>query len=514
MNILYRVNSNLPALAWIATVVKDQVNVVCGQKVEMYDNFWVEGAWSGEFLTADFDTAEWFCGTGAVIKGDSIVFVTPTGMHAGLYLLEDDEEIIVSNSLPFIMAVKGYDFDPKWPWYERFFNWNVLQGIYKYDSTVHAIRLCEGQEPKVDERIQMIMYRNITVAKSGKISIDIKKDTKGFDSFDEYYTRLVNTMKSLTLNAQDENRKVKYRVASFISSGYDAATCAAIAKETGAEYAMTFSAKGKYAADSGVSAAKHLGYKTIIERDADDYKLRNDFPETVTMAGGDIGTEISFCSFDEDMKDHLVYSGENGDFVWGKVEGYQTINDEIHIVWRNSEIGLWESHLHQEYIPVPMTSFGIRHWSDLFKISNSSEMQKWSVGGEYDRPIPRRILETKGLPRDSFGRKKYGAGFFYAFDWKKRILSRMSPKSASEFEKYMKQNHNKLPMKIYISYLWNYKVFYWNSICARFGIKMGIRIPDSKRERLNGITNPFAARYCIPWAGHHMVDEYKNKLRS
>ena len=231
------------------------------------------------------------------------------------------------------------------------------------------------------------------------------------------------------------------------------------------------------------------------------------------MAGGDIGTEISFCSFDEDMKDHLVYSGENGDFVWGKVEGYQTVNDEIHIVWRNSEIGLWESHIHQEYIPVPMTSFGIRHWPDLFRISNSAEMQKWSVGGDYDRPIPRRILETKGLPRDSFGMKKYGAGFFYAFDWKKRILGRMSSKSANEFERYLAQNHNRLPIKLYINYLWNYKVFYWNSLCKKLGVKIGVKISDTKREHLNGITNPFAARYCIPWAGHHMVNEYKNKMR-
>lgn len=513
MNITYQVNSKLPALAWIANVVKDQVEVICGPKVETRDNFWVEGAWGGEFLSADFDSAEWFCGTGAVIRDDSIVFATPTGMHAGLYLLEEDNEVIISNSLPFIMAAQGYDFDPKWPWYEKFFNWNVLQGIHKYEKNVHALKInCD--KPKVDERIQMVLYRNITVDNRGKVSVEIKRDSKGFDSFDEYYSRLVNTMKSLTINAQDENRKVKYQVTSFISSGYDAATCSAIAKEAGAESVMTFSAKGKYKADSGVAAAKYLGYKNIIERDADAYKSRNDFPETITMAGGDIGTEISFCSFDEDMKDHLVYSGENGDFVWGKVEGYQTVNDEIHIVWRNSEIGLWESHLHQEYIPVPMTSFGIRHWPDLFRISNSAEMQKWSVGGDYDRPIPRRILETKGLPRDSFGKRKYGAGFFYAFDWKKRILGRMSSKSAYEFESYLAQNHNRLPIKLYINYLWNYKEFYWNSLCEKLGVKMGVKISDMKREHLNGITNPFAARYCIPWAGHHMVNEYKNKMRS
>ncbi len=138
--------------------------------------------------------------------------------------------------------------------------------------------------------------------------------------------------------------------------------------------------------------------------------------------------------FEDDMKDHLVFSRENGDFVWGKNKSFQTINDEAHIVWKNSEVGLSESHLHQGYIPVPMTSFGIRHWTDLFRISNSDEMAHWSVGGDYDRPIPRRILEEKGLPRETFGMKKYGAGFYYAYDWKNRILSRMSENSAKEFE--------------------------------------------------------------------------------
>lgn len=45
MNITYQVNSQLPALAWIANVVKNQVKVICGRKVETRDNFWVEGAW-------------------------------------------------------------------------------------------------------------------------------------------------------------------------------------------------------------------------------------------------------------------------------------------------------------------------------------------------------------------------------------------------------------------------------------------------------------------------------------
>jgi len=39
-------------------------------------------------------------------------------------------------------------------------------------------------------------------------------------------------------------------------------------------------------------------------------------------------------------------------------------------------------------------------------ISNSPEMGPYSVGGSYDRPIPRRIVEDVGVDRRSFGRAK------------------------------------------------------------------------------------------------------------
>ena len=415
---------------------------------------------------------------------------------------------MLSNSLSFLMAKEKYKFDPCFAGYEKFFNHNILQGIYKYNSHVHALK-----DDKPSEDIQMILFRNITIRDDGTVQIDVKPETKGFDNFEEYSERLTSTMKLLAENAKDEHRKYKYAVTSFISSGYDAATCASVAKECGANKALTFEAKGKYKNDSGVLAAKRLGYETVVERDAYAYLNRNDFPEVQSISGGDIGNVISFSTFEDDMKDHLVFSGENGDFVWGKNKSFQTINDEAHIVWKNSEVGLSESHLHQGYIPVPMTSFGIRHWTDLFRISNSDEMAHWSVGGDYDRPIPRRILEEKGLPRETFGMKKYGAGFYYAYDWKNRILSRMSENSAKEFEKYLNENKNTAPIGVYIKFIWTNKSKFWNTMVTRLKLpKLRVAVPDSEVEKRNAVTNPFAARYLIPWAGEHMIRDYIEAL--
>jgi hypothetical protein len=66
-------------------------------------------------------------------------------------------------------------------------------------------------------------------------------------------------------------------------------------------------------------------------------------------------------------------------------------------------------------------------------------MKKWQLNNNYDRPIPRRIIEEAGVPRELFGLNKHGAGFIYKYDWLKIIKTRMS-KAAGEYvlNKYKK----------------------------------------------------------------------------
>jgi len=40
----------------------------------------------------------------------------------------------------------------------------------------------------------------------------------------------------------------------------------------------------------------------------------------------------------------------------------------------------------------------------------SEEMQPWSIGGDYDKPFPRRIAEEMGVPRELFGQRKMASG--------------------------------------------------------------------------------------------------------
>lgn len=65
-----------------------------------------------------------------------------------------------------------------------------------------------------------------------------------------------------------------------------------------------------------------------------------------------------------------------------------------------------EVRLHIGYTQVPVPYIGARRRKELFVLANSDAMRPWSIGGTYDRPIPRRIGEDAGVPRALFGQIK------------------------------------------------------------------------------------------------------------
>src|SRR5690606_38494472 len=49
---------------------------------------------------------------------------------------------------------------------------------------------------------------------------------------------------------------------------------------------------------------------------------------------------------------------------------------------------------------------GARRREDLYRITHSDELGPWRLNVPYDRPLPRRIAEERGVPREMFGQKK------------------------------------------------------------------------------------------------------------
>ena len=102
----------------------------------------------------------------------------------------------------------------------------------------------------------------------------------------------------------------------------------------------------------------------------------------------------------------LLFTGYHGDRVWSIAPGY--VSD--HIVRGDPSGGsLLEFRLSTGFQHLPLPFAGCLNQTDVFAIATSPEMASWSVGGNYDRPIPRRVAETAGVPRHLFGQHKRAA---------------------------------------------------------------------------------------------------------
>jgi hypothetical protein len=64
------------------------------------------------------------------------------------------------------------------------------------------------------------------------------------------------------------------------------------------------------------------------------------------------------------------------------------------------------------------SSTALSHLLDFIgQLTCSHRMDPWRVGTNYDRPVPRRILEESGIPRDMFGQKKSATQLAESFEW-------------------------------------------------------------------------------------------------
>ena len=68
-----------------------------------------------------------------------------------------------------------------------------------------------------------------------------------------------------------------------------------------------------------------------------------------------------------------------------------------------------EFRLRLDMIDLPIPMFGMTEIASVVAISRSPKMRRWSIGGYYDKPIPRRILEEAGFARGSFASSKRAA---------------------------------------------------------------------------------------------------------
>jgi len=418
--------ASLPRLAWCARVEKgeQEVSVVCGPWVEGNTGFFCEGAWSGNYEQKDFPEAMTFTGTGGVIRGDGLVFCSPTHTLQALFLLRLGNSILCSNSLAFLLQLAGDDIDGRYLHYD-----------FDMMSIMHGLRDCRKHVPtRAGNRVYMHYHCNLAITPELEIFEQPKTLPREFTDFGMYHAFLQDQVAAVARNASDPARKVRYSLLTTISSGYDSPACAVLGKAAGCAEAVTFRSARTGEDDSGRQIGELLGL-TVTEFDSRAYLQRTGSPEAEFVATGYGGDDVVMSVLEEVLPNRLLLTGYHGDKVWAPdavATPYIERGDP-------SGASLGEFRLRVGFQNLPIPFVGCTRHESIRRISNSPEMRPWSVGDiQYDRPIPRRIVEVAGVPRQLFGQKKKAIARPYQTTGSHNPeLSRiLSPDSDEEFRKF------------------------------------------------------------------------------
>lgn len=410
MKLTFKLNQKLPKLAWIAHVdpLDHRTKVTHGPWVEVFEQGFIEGVWDGPFAQAAFDHSACVFGSGAVIKGETVVFVSSTSTTDYLYWWSSDDtsHVVVANSLPLLLASQDDELDPRVEDYDLI-NKSLMSGINRYITKI----------PSRKGGVNRLMHWNLTVA-PGQVKRQDKPLPPAFAAFDDYFAYLSASYGLLAENARDVGRSRPMAIFSTQSKGYDSTAANAIAKDHGVDLVFTVTkGKGKgYFADEdrhleldddGTAICRFFGLKCIpIERRAleHDSGMEYLFYACIQETGDFNLLQIS----SHVRQPTALITGCLGELWYGSSyysEHPGLINPDL-MRGDLGNHGLTEVRLQAGYVQLALPYIGARSREDIFRITESEEMEPWRMHTDYDRPIPRRMAELTGLHREHFGQVK------------------------------------------------------------------------------------------------------------
>jgi len=427
MNFQYQKSEHLPPLAWLAHLDfrAHRIDAYGGASVEVGSNWLFEGAWSGRFSDGDFCRADHAFGSGLRIEGTRILVCPPSStLESVFFYVSRPSRVMVSNSAIAIMAVTGDR-----PKLDRthYLRW-METSRFGPDAYLRTIPLSRY-------KLHRVLYDCIEFRGSEQPHRLKRTDPPAFRDFTSYREYLSQQLRELISNATARERGRVYQPLATISSGYDSPTCAALVRELGCRRAVSFShAREQFASadDSGTEIGSALGLDVMLF-DRLDYLKHKESHEPEFLSTGLGGEDIVFASCESELRGACVFTGCLGDKIWG----FDYENIGLNIARADNGGGsLGEYRLAADFIHIPVPYIGISRQREILAISESDEMKPWRVGGDYDRPIARRITETAGVPRAAFGTAKkavtnaIGSPLLFSFEV-------LHPDAASSFRAFL-----------------------------------------------------------------------------
>jgi hypothetical protein len=497
----------LPPLAWLLTLDRGSriARLRTGSAVEQVGGAFFAGAWSGPFTEGGMGGALTATGTGVDPTGDSLNVICGTASAEVVYVHRLGDRMIVGNLLPLVLAAA---------------NDRPLRGHAFYSNDMFTIYLGAARY-----RSEFPMERGVVSLIFSTFSIDGELKVRRlplplappFADFVDYKSFLTQQTAAVFANAADPARKFRYRPVAAVSSGYDAPASAVIAREAGCTESYTFrqSTTGQGASDdSGELVARDLGLK-VAAFDTFAYRERDDFPEPVFASAGFGGGQVHHAGNEDFFRGRLVVGGGGGDNVWSRTFRLRGIEDLPFYLGGYSGTKFF---LGLPALKLDIPAIGVTRFEDIGRISRSPEMQAWSVGGFYDRPIARRLAEEAGVARAHFGRAKLRVAHGFANPLPKgsALDIYLSKRSLDDFMQWYEAAQPAASTQV----AWhNFKAatvgkIIWSKKVASLSRKLGIRWPRDSRPswRLLAPIRPNA--FVFQWAMEKEIGKYRQVVGS
>jgi hypothetical protein len=353
---------------------------------------------------------------------------------------------------------------------------SIVDGLQSY---ARSLRTLNGN------RLELYYHCNLLVDPGLRVIEQPKQPVRDFVSFADYRSFLFHEVGEIQANANDPHRKIRYRPIATVSAGYDSPAAAVLARGVGCAEALTFSGArassvGDDTEDSGEPIAARLGLKTHVF-DRLDYLREANFPEAEFFGWG--AQEAPWAPH---LEGRLVFTGFHGDKVWDK--NCKKLGPHI-VRGDPSGHNMNAFRLRVGWIHLPVPFVGCTSHRSIHTISNSSEMEPWSTRNQYDRPIPRRLVEEAGVERSQFGMKKRAVAVVLDSEG---LEERMTSESYEDYVKYYARHWNgwmtvkrRTLMLLRKLYLWNQllntRLTKWIESRAGIHVELPVIVPRNFR---------------------------------
>jgi len=407
-----------PPLAWLARCGRGDtcIEVYHGPKVETTAEWFAEATWAGPYERGDFDRTDLVFGSGGRVRGGDVVFVPAGSTVDRLQSLERPDAVLVSNSLPCLLAVADARVDPVYPHFFRDFG-AITRGLGRKDRP-----LLSSAGPVTLQYYHNLRWTGRALRREPK-----PLTVRDFSAFARYRAFLDRTLELLTANLQAPDRRFPYRLLGTLSSGYDSPTIAALARPHGLREVLSFRAPQDSAPDAGEEIGPVLGVSAwTVSRDAWRERL---FPEVSFLSSDAKGEDVYFAGAEGQLAGAVLLTGFHGDKMWDR--DTRALGPDI-VRGDQSGLSLTEFRLRAGFIHCPLAFAGVRQIRDVNAISRSPELKPWDVPGDYSRPICRRIVEGAGVPRSYFGVEKRASSVLFF-----RQESFLSPRSLIDYNEWL-----------------------------------------------------------------------------